>query len=123
MFVITENTESKLLANLKELWAIMPTQRCLHLQFSKLETDIDQEKWFSDLLDTWRSCWDDEDCGIYLCFDHDVFLTTKFLTHKKANEFMKKLAPYFAPNSLEDLFISSLYVTSVHYACYCELIS
>jgi len=97
MLVITENTENKLLQELKNCWESFPTHRCLHLKFSQVEHE--KEEWFDGFVEVFRGYFEDQAVQIYRCHDGDVFILTRTMTRKRANDFLVHLSPTLTPAS------------------------
>ncbi len=91
MLLVREKTEEKLYSELKKCWVEFPTQRCLFLRFSQLEdvSERDLEKCLSALKEN----LDDPTCQIYVCHDGDVFILTRYMTHKRTSELLSHLTP------------------------------
>ena len=95
MRVIRQDTESKLLEELKKFWEDQPAYRCLHLKLSTIEED--QNPWF-DLMMTQLRVWlGDDEAQAYICADGDVFVITRPLMMKKMDELHNKIASILAP--------------------------
>lgn len=101
MLVIENNTEQELYKKLKTCWETLPTHRCLHLRLSQIEQDINE--WFLELVNELRTYLDDQTAQIYLCHDQDVFLITRAMTKKRADDFLTQLPPKLAPVPLQGL--------------------
>lgn len=101
MSVITRNAERLFFEELKMFRDEFPTYRCVYLRFSQLEQD--KEIWFETLLDTTRRFFNDDFNSIYLCYDGDVFLLTRTMTHKRLEQFLAHLTPQLTPALLQGL--------------------
>ena len=101
MLVIVKNTEKALLQEFKNCWENFPTHRCLHLKFSQLQER--SQEWFSDVSEAAKSFLDDQSAQLYLCSDQDIFIVTRTITKKRANEFLAHLSHKLTPASLRGL--------------------
>ncbi len=109
MLVISKNTESVLLQELKKQWELFPTYRCLHFKSSQIKAD--QEEWFTEVLELLRQIVDDNTAQLYLCHDKDIFVLTRYITSKRVDDFLNQLSPMLGPalrgcniNGLANLF-------------------
>lgn len=98
MLVVTEKTEVTLLETLRDYWEKSPTHRCLHLKISQIEHDV--PNWFDRLLEKTRQNFDEHNLQIYRCLDDDVFILTRFFTHKSVENFLQHISPIFSPATL-----------------------
>lgn len=99
MFVVAEKTEETLLQDLKNCWETLPQHRCLHLKLSQIEDleDANIQRWLDVILHVFRQAVDDQSAKFYICGDHDVFILTRILTHKRVEELLSHLAPKLTP--------------------------
>lgn len=95
MLVVTKNTEDTLFQSLKEHWEKQPTHRCLHLKFSQIQDDT--KDWLEVLLYELRQVIDDKTAQVYVCHDEDIFIVTRALTQKRADEILAHLSPKLSP--------------------------
>lgn len=101
MLVIVKNTENALLQELKACWENFPTHRCLYLKLSALQEG--SQEWFSEVSEAAKSFLDDKTAQLYLCQDQDIFIVTRTITQKRANEFLAHLSHKLTPASLQGL--------------------
>lgn len=91
MKVISINTEIVLLKTLKDYWHQGSSQRCLHLGFSNMDKagiKEDRSYWTRQLIKNTTQFFDDDSSQIYLCADGDIFIFTRYVTHKNLNDFL-----------------------------------
>ena len=101
MLVIDQNTESILLQELRKCWENFPTHRCLHLKFSQVGHE--KEECFEGFVEILRGYFEDQAARIYRCHDGDVFVLTRYMTRKRADDFLAHLSSILTPASLKGL--------------------
>ena len=95
MLVIAKDTEPRLLQELKNCWENFPNYRCLHLKFSQVEHE--KEEWFNNFVEVLREHFEDQTAQIYRCHDYDVFVLTRYMTHKRVDDFLAHLSLKLEP--------------------------
>ena len=110
--VMDQNTEEFLLSELKEQWGHDPTRRCLYMRSSQLEQQ--KQEWLPALESAIREKLDDDIKIIYMCYDGDVFILSRSLTHKRVNQFLSHLIPTLSPAPLSP-GLASLFEVGIHW--------
>ncbi len=100
MLVVAKNTEQELLSILLQAWQEQPTMRCVMFRFE--EWGIAPEEWMPIFKNSLKAA-EDRIHKIYMCHDNDIFIISRFLTHKSLNHILSQLTPYFPPASLKRL--------------------
>lgn len=95
MKVTIDNIERTLLTDLKTLWEKQPTHRCLYLKLSQLQQDLHEYKEL--IYQTLHHFLEDETAQIYMCHDQDIFILTRTMTYKRANDFLKNISKNLDP--------------------------
>ena len=101
MLVIEQNTEIKLINNLKTLWENSPTSRCATLRFSQV--NFGRKDWFNILIEEITTYFKDDIDTIYRCHDNDIFITSNTFTQKKLDILLTHLKHKLSPASLQGL--------------------
>ena len=95
MRLINHKCEELLLETFRTYWETEPTTRCLYLRMSLLEQS--REEWLPYLKVLLQQELDDDIKEIYLCYDGDIFILSRSLTHRRVNKFLSHLIPSFSP--------------------------
>jgi two-component system, chemotaxis family, chemotaxis protein CheY len=99
--MIEHNAEIKVLKDLKALAEKNPAHRCLYMRFS--QTNIPKEKWLPVLTQILRARFFEEVSQIYICHDHDVFITGRSWSNKRSKEFLHIMSVKLSQSSLIDI--------------------
>ncbi len=109
--MITKDAETLFLRDGKKLFETDPSQRCLYFRASQL--DQDQKEWLPAIIKIIREDFLEGIDGLYLCHDHDLFITGRFWTFKRLEQFLTHLSPQLPPASSPGL--ASLFEVGVHW--------
>ena len=91
MQIISRNSEKRLLRDLRSLWQNQPEHRCLQLKFSQI--DEYDEKWPLLISQELTDFFEDVFLDMYVCFDNDIFITNRTITHKRVEQLLTHLKP------------------------------
>lgn len=90
MIVIANNTESKLLKDLKRCVKESPAQKCFCMEFSKC--GIPKQPLFEAFLQAMEELPNSYTAQVYLCCDKDIFIIMRELMQRQFLAFVKKLS-------------------------------
>lgn len=101
MRIVSKDTEKILIEEVKKYWDECPTQRCLHLEFSRL--GMKREKWLRTLSESLKLCFEEAAIVIYICHDDDIFIFNRNMTNKLIGELLTHLRPKLEPAQIDGL--------------------
>lgn len=111
MQIILENSERRLLKDLRSLWQGQPEHRCLQLKFSQARKYKDE--WPNKVSEVLKSFFEDILLDVFVCQDHDVFIINRTLTHKRIAQLLTHLKPELGLAGEEIARLASLYEVGV----------
>lgn len=109
--MIVHDAEIRILNDLKVLFDKNPAHRCLFLRLSQAE--IEKEKWLPVLTKILKDGFFEEVSQIYICHDHDVFITGRSWSNKRLQEFLNLLSAKLSQASF--LGLASLFEVGPHW--------
>jgi two-component system chemotaxis response regulator CheY len=111
MQIILENSEQRLLKDLRSLWQGQPEHRCLQLRFSQAEKFNDE--WPDLISRALKSFFEDILLDVFVCQDHDIFIINRTMTNKRIAQLLTHLKPELGLASEEIAGLASLYEIGV----------
>lgn len=111
MQIISEDSEYRLLKDLKLLWQGHPEHRCLQLKFS--QTEKYNEEWPNLISAGLKTFFEDILLDVFVCRDHDIFIINRTMTHKRLAQLLTHLKPELGLASEEIARLASLYEVGV----------
>ena len=114
MRIISQNSEERLLRDLRSLWQDNPQYRCLQLKFS--QTEKYNKEWADTISAELTLFFEDMFLDIYVCEDHDIFIINRTMTHKRVAQFLPHLRPKLGLARDEISGLASLYEIGIDWA-------
>jgi len=111
MQIISDDSEHRLLKDLKSLWQGHPEHRCLQLKFS--QTEKYDEEWPGLISKALKAFFENVLLDVFECQDHDVFIINRTMTHKRIAQLLTHLKPELGLASEEIAGLASLYEVGV----------
>ncbi len=111
MQIISEDSERRLLKDLRSLWQGHPEHRCLQLKFS--QTEKYNEEWPDLIAEALKSFFEDILLDVFECQDHDIFIINRTMTNKRIAQLLTHLKPELGLASEEIAGLASLYEVGV----------
>ena len=113
MVIIEDNVEKTLIQDMQKSLGRGHIQRCLHLNFSAYIDDPQDVLPFC--ISSIKDYFNDESGHIYICENHDVFVTTNKVPRKQILKFLSYVSPKLSPDSLLPKGLATLFETDINW--------
>lgn len=114
MKIISQDSEKRLLRDLRSLWQGNPQHRCLQLKFS--QTEHYNDEWPELIAKELTAFFEDVFLDVYTCLDHDIFIVNRTITHKRVVKLLTHLKPKLGLAREEIAGLASLFEIGVDWS-------